>query len=65
MAKQLAKQTAVFIILMIVLHTLGALLFPDRWTGAAGPLEIGGISLLAGAIYCVLLGWLRRKKKRD
>lgn len=60
-----AGQTAVFIILMIVLQTLGAWFLPNRWEGASGPLEIGGMSLLAGAIYCVLMGWIRREKKRD
>lgn len=65
MTKQLVMQTAVFIFLMIVLQTLGAWLLPERWKGASGPLEIGGMSLLAGAIYCALMGWIRREKKRD
>jgi hypothetical protein len=44
-----------FLALMIVLQLAGSLLFPDRWTGAQGMLQIIGVSLLSSAVYYVVI----------
>jgi len=37
--------------LMIGLQFAGSLMFPDRWTGAQGPVQILGASVLGAAVY--------------
>ena len=49
-----------FLALMIGLQLAGSLLFPDRWTGAQGALQIVGGSVVATVIYVVLMRLLLR-----
>lgn len=48
-------ETVAFLALMIGLQLAGSLLFPDRWTGAQGALQIVGTSVVATVIYVVVV----------
>jgi hypothetical protein len=54
-----------FLALMIVLQLAGSLLFPDRWTGAQGMLQIIGVSLVYYVVIRVLVGASEARSERS